>query len=66
MAFDQGFDRLLGLVGIEQGLGDAARLEQCEAQKNCVAHNAPNGCDNVIRERNRLNQNCIYANADHD
>ena len=50
----------------EHGLRQIAGLKQREAQKHGIAHNAPDGCDNVLGECHGLNQYRINADTDHN
>lgn len=54
------------LVGAEYALCQGTGLEQSKTQKDGVTHNAPDGCDDVIRERYRLDKYSVYANTDDD
>lgn len=54
------------LVGAEYALCQGTGLEQSKTQKDGVTHNAPDGCDDVIRERYRLDKYSIYANTYND
>jgi len=54
------------LVGTEHALSQSTCLKQREAQKNRVAHDSPNGTNDVAAERNRLNQHRIDADTDDD
>ena len=51
------------LVGAEYALCQRTGLEQGETQKNGVTHNAPDGCDDVIRECYRLDKYSVYADT---
>ena len=49
---------------IEYGFGKPTGLEQSEAQKYRVSHNAPQGTDNVLREGDTLNEYGVDSNTD--
>lgn len=53
-------------VGIEQGLGDAARLEQREAQQHRITDARPQGRADVAAHSDALHQHRVDAHADHD
>ena len=53
-------------MGTHNGLRQASGLEEREAQKDRVSHDAPNASDDVIRKGDRLDQHRIDGDADHD
>ena len=50
----------------ENALGQCAGLKQSEAQQHRVPENAPDGSDDIIRNRHTLDQHRIDADADHN
>ena len=58
--------RLLVLVCAHDGTRQRPRLKQGEAQKYRVSHDAPDAHHDIVCERNALDHNSVYADADHD
>ena len=51
---------------VQNAFGNRAGLEQGETEQNRVADNAPDGCDRIICDGHRLNENSINAHTDQD
>ena len=50
----------------EDALGESPGLEKRKAEQHGIAHHCPDECDNVIRERDGLDQHGVDPDADHD
>lgn len=50
----------------EDALGESPGLEKCEAEQHGIAHHCPDGCDNVVGERDGLDQHGVDPDTDHD
>lgn len=53
-------------MGTEKGFRETSRFEQCEAQKDRIAHAAPDGPGDIAACDDALDQDRIDTHAHHD
>ena len=54
------------LPGIQDALGESPGLEKREAEQHGIAHHCPDGCNNVVGERDGLDPHGLDPDTDHD